>query len=120
VEGSDEWNIEMPLVTEASEASMIGVKLRDRVMNEVVREEYGMKEDLETKIEKNMLRLFSHVERMDERRLTKAKGVCKDRGKWKAMISGISEMPVVNQASVGVALRRSSMSGMYEFKKNRI
>jgi hypothetical protein len=29
------------------------------------------KEDVVTKIEKNMLRWFGHVERMDERRLTK-------------------------------------------------
>jgi hypothetical protein len=28
-------------------------------------------EDVVTKIEKNMLRWFAHVERMDERRLTK-------------------------------------------------
>jgi hypothetical protein len=30
-----------------------------------------VKEDVVTKIEKNMLRWFGHVERMDERRLTK-------------------------------------------------
>jgi hypothetical protein len=48
--------------------SMIGVKLSDRVRNEAIREEYGVKEDVVTKIEKNMLRWFGHVERMDERR----------------------------------------------------
>jgi hypothetical protein len=47
---------------------MIGVKLSDRVRNEVIREECGVKEDV-TKIEKNMLRWL--VERMDERRWTK-------------------------------------------------
>jgi hypothetical protein len=31
----------------------------------------GVKEDVVTKIEKNMLRRFGHVERIDERRLTK-------------------------------------------------
>jgi hypothetical protein len=51
-------------------SSMIGVKLSGRVRNEVIREECGVKEDV-TKIEKNMLRWFGHVERMDERRLTK-------------------------------------------------
>jgi hypothetical protein len=39
--------------------------------NEVIREECGVKEDVMTKIEKNMLRWFGHEERMDERRLTK-------------------------------------------------
>jgi hypothetical protein len=116
---------------------MIGVKLSDSVRNEVIREECGVKEDVVTKIEKNMFRWFGHVERMDERRLTKetyeadvggnagrgrrrrtfldqigevlekgqvrstrnrracmknlmtveeAKGVCKDRSKWKKVI----------------------------------
>jgi hypothetical protein len=51
--------------------SMIGVKLSGRVRNEVIREECGVKEDVVTKIEKHMLRWFGHVERMDERRLTK-------------------------------------------------
>jgi hypothetical protein len=51
--------------------SMIGVKLSDMVRNEVIREECGVKEDVVTKIEKNMLRWFGHVERVDERRLSK-------------------------------------------------
>jgi hypothetical protein len=51
--------------------SMIGVKLSDRVRNEVIREKCGVKEDVVTKVEKNMLRWFGHVQRMDERRLTK-------------------------------------------------
>jgi hypothetical protein len=53
------------------EESMIGVKLSDRVRNDVIRQECVVKEDEVTKIEKNMLRWFGHVERMDERRLTK-------------------------------------------------
>jgi hypothetical protein len=119
-------------------SSLIGVKLSDRVRNEVIRKECGVKEDVVTKIEKNMLRWFGHVERMDERRFTKeiyeahvggnagkgkprrtfldqigevlekgqvksnrnrracmrnlikvqeAKGACKDRSKWKEVIS---------------------------------
>jgi hypothetical protein len=35
---------------------MIGVELSDRVRNEVIREECGVKEDVVAKIEKNMLR----------------------------------------------------------------
>jgi hypothetical protein len=34
--------------------SMIGVKSSDRVRNEVIREEFGVEEDVLTKIEKNM------------------------------------------------------------------
>jgi hypothetical protein len=37
----------------------------------VIREEFGVIEDVVIKIEKIMLRWFGHVERMDERRLTK-------------------------------------------------
>jgi hypothetical protein len=46
---------------------MIGVKLSDRVRNEVGREECGVKEDVVTKTEKNMLRWLGHI----EKRLTK-------------------------------------------------
>jgi hypothetical protein len=117
---------------------MISVKLSDTVRNEVIREQCGVKEDVMTKIEKNMLTWFGHVERTYERRLIKeiykaqlsdnavrgrpkrtfldqirevlekgqvkstgnqrtcmsnfmkveeAKGVCKDRSKWKEVIS---------------------------------
>jgi hypothetical protein len=37
----------------------------------VIREECGVKDDVVNKIEKNMLRWYGHVERMEERRLTK-------------------------------------------------
>jgi hypothetical protein len=42
-----------------------------RIRNEVIRAKCGVKEDVVTKIEKNMLYWFGHVERMDEWRLTK-------------------------------------------------
>jgi hypothetical protein len=51
--------------------SMIGGKLRDKIRNVVIREEYGVKDDVVTKIENNMLEWFGHAERMDETRLTK-------------------------------------------------
>jgi hypothetical protein len=54
---------------------MIGVKLSDRVRNNVIRAECGVKEDVVTcsvdVVCKNMLRWLGHVERMDEMRLTK-------------------------------------------------
>jgi hypothetical protein len=50
--------------------SNIGVKLSNRVRNEVIREECGVKKDVVINIEKNMLRCV-HVERMVETRLTK-------------------------------------------------
>jgi hypothetical protein len=46
--------------------TMIGIKLSDRVTHEVIREKCGMKEDEVIKIEKNMLRWFSHVRKMDQ------------------------------------------------------
>jgi hypothetical protein len=54
--------VEMPALRRT-----IGDKLSDRVGNEVIKEEYGVKEDVVNKIKKNMLRWFGHVERMDER-----------------------------------------------------
>ena len=51
--------------------SMCGVTLKDRVRNSVIRERCGLKEDIMTRIEKGVLRWFGHVERMDDRRLTK-------------------------------------------------
>ena len=51
--------------------SMSGITLNDRVRNEVIRECCGLKEDVVTKVEKNMLRWFGRVDRMSERRLTK-------------------------------------------------
>lgn len=48
-----------------------GVKLSDRVSNEVIRKRCGLKDDIVTRIEKGMLRWFGHLERMNERRITK-------------------------------------------------
>lgn len=60
--------------------SMSGISIMDKVRNSVIRESCGLKEDVVTKIEKGMLRWFGHVERMDEKRLTKQI--------WKASVSG--------------------------------
>ena len=51
--------------------SMEGVTLKDRIRNSVIRERVGVKVDVVTRIERSMLSWFGHVERMDERRLTK-------------------------------------------------
>jgi hypothetical protein len=64
--------------------SMISVKLSDRVRNEVKREECDVKEDVVTKIEKNMLRWFGHVERIDESRLTKEADMGGNAGRGRA------------------------------------
>jgi hypothetical protein len=51
---------------------MAGVKLSDRVRNEIIREEISyVKEDEVCKSEQYMLRWFGHVESIDEKRLTK-------------------------------------------------
>lgn len=36
-----------------------------------MRDHYGVSEDVEVKMEKEMLRLFGHIERIDDSRLTK-------------------------------------------------
>ncbi|KAM3959351.1 LOW QUALITY PROTEIN: uncharacterized protein ACR2FA_006652 [Aphomia sociella] len=51
--------------------SMSGIKLSDRVRNNVIRDVSGLKEGLVTRIEKGMLRWFGHVERMNDKRLCK-------------------------------------------------
>ena len=45
--------------------------MSDRVSNEVIRKRCGLKDDIVTRIEKGMLRWFGHLERMNERRITK-------------------------------------------------
>jgi hypothetical protein len=48
--------------------AIMGKTERDRIRNVHIREELGM-EDIQNKIEKNRLRWFVHVERMDEHRI---------------------------------------------------
>ena len=50
---------------------MAGVTLNDRIRNVEIRKRCSVKEGVVTKIERGMLRWFGHVERMDERRVTK-------------------------------------------------
>ena len=51
--------------------SMAGVTRLDRLKNEEVRERTGVRKELATKVDMNVLRWFGHVERMDNERLTK-------------------------------------------------
>ena len=60
--------------------SMIGKTRRDRVRNEDVRKEVGV-EKLNDKIEKNKLRWFGHVRRMEEGRIPKKMLDAKFEGK---------------------------------------
>ena len=51
--------------------SMTGVSQLNRVRNEVVRARTGVRRELAARVEKNVLRWFSHVERMDNKQLLK-------------------------------------------------
>ena len=51
--------------------SMAGVSRLDRFRNEEVRERTGVRKDLATRVDRNVLRWFGHVERMDNERLLK-------------------------------------------------
>ena len=51
--------------------SMTGVFRFDRVRNEVVRARTGVRRELAAKVDMNVLRCFSHLERMDNERLLK-------------------------------------------------
>ena len=51
--------------------SMTGVSRLDRVRNGVVRARTGVRRELTARVDMNVLRWFSHVERMDNERLLK-------------------------------------------------
>ena len=50
---------------------MTGVSWLDRVRNEVVRARTGVRRELAARVNMNVLRWFSRVERMDDKRLLK-------------------------------------------------
>ena len=50
---------------------MTGVSRLDSIRNEVVRARTGVRRELATRVDMNVLRWFSHVERMDNDRLLK-------------------------------------------------
>ena len=75
--GSESWGMK---VTERQKLnvfemkclrSMTGVSRLDRVRNEVVRVRTGVRRELAARVDMNVLRWFSHVERMDNERLLK-------------------------------------------------
>ena len=75
--GSESWGMK---VTERQKLnvfkmkclrSMTGVSQLDRVRNEVVRARTGMRRELAARVDMNVLKWFSHVERMDNDRLLK-------------------------------------------------
>ncbi|GBP21317.1 hypothetical protein EVAR_11713_1 [Eumeta japonica] len=51
--------------------SICGVSLKDRCTNSDIRERCGLKEDVATREERDMLRCFRHIEMMNENRLKK-------------------------------------------------
>jgi hypothetical protein len=52
--------------------SMTGKALKNGVLNDWVKKECKLKEDVKVKIQKNVMRWFGHVERIDDERLTKS------------------------------------------------
>ena len=75
--GSESWGMK---VTERQKLnvfemkclrSMTGVSRLDRVRNEVVRTRTGVRRELATRVDMNVLRWFGHVERMDAEQLLK-------------------------------------------------
>ena len=75
--GSESWGMK---VTERQKLnvfemkclrSMTGVSRLDRVRNEVVRARTGVRRELASRVDVNVLRWFGHVERMDNERLLK-------------------------------------------------
>ncbi|GBP56939.1 hypothetical protein EVAR_33996_1 [Eumeta japonica] len=50
---------------------MCGVSRKDRCRNSDIRKRCGLKEDVVTKVERGILWWFSHLERINESRLTK-------------------------------------------------
>lgn len=74
-------NIELRLETETvsgceinmwgKKMDMRSVSLKDKLRNSVIRKQCGLKEHVVNKIGKGMLRLFGHIEKMDDKRQTK-------------------------------------------------
>ena len=68
--GSESWGMKVNErqnlnVFEMNCLSMTGVSRLDRVRNEVVRAKTGVRRELAARVDMNILRLFGHVERMD-------------------------------------------------------
>ncbi|KAK7071028.1 hypothetical protein SK128_004207 [Halocaridina rubra] len=64
------------LVSEFGMMSMIGVSRLDKVRNEVVRSRTGVRREFAARVNMNVLRWLSHVERMDDERLLKKEDGC--------------------------------------------
>ena len=73
--GSKSWGMKVTERQKLNEMkclrSMTGVSRLDRVRNEVVRARTGVRRELAARIDMNVLRWFSHEERMDNERLLK-------------------------------------------------
>ena len=75
--GSESWTVnerevnKVCTVEMAHLRSMTGKTLKDRVRNEWVLNECGVKESVKVKVQRSVMRWFGHIERMNEDRLTK-------------------------------------------------
>ncbi|WP_435316529.1 reverse transcriptase domain-containing protein, partial [Klebsiella pneumoniae] len=61
---------------------MMGVTRMDRVRNDVIRQRTGVETQLATRVDRNVLRWFGHVERMDNDTLLKRVLNAKVDGRW--------------------------------------
>ena len=62
--------------------SLVGVSRMDRVRNEEVRRRAGIERELASRADQRVLRLFGHVERMDQYRMARRVLMAEVSGGW--------------------------------------
>ena len=62
--------------------SLVGVSRMDKVRNEEVRRRAGIERELASRADQRILRLFGHVERMDEYRMARRVLMAEVSGRW--------------------------------------
>ena len=94
---------------------MIGVKRKDKMKNEKIREKFGIKKGVLDLIDESVLRWFGHIERMPEERLVKRIYDSEWRGKndrgrpelrWIDGVRGITKKRGVKEIKVAKGIAR--------------